>query len=838
MTGTDVGGAPVVDLHEVRRDMGGLVGGKAANLGEMAAAGERVPPGFCVTTAAYAAGEVPAEAVAEAYARMGGGPVAVRSSATAEDLPDASFAGQQDTYLGVEGADAVVDAVRRCWASLDNERATAYREANEIDRAGVRMAVVVQRMVDAATAGVMFTADPITGSRARTVVDAVRGLGTAVVDGSTEPDHYVLDGDEGPGGAGGCLTAGQLKELGAAGRRLQGLFGAPQDAEWAYDADGLLWLLQSRPITTLFPLPPQGLPDSPRIYMEAGHLQGMLRPFTPMGMSMIQEVWGGWCAAVGVRIDPHEPGGLIADIGRRFYMDITPFVRSRPMRKRLAQSLAVYGPGVRSALDRVLRDPRFAPRPGLPFSARTALALGTTLLPGALAGVGWSLARPDAGRAKALAATEELRRLKGPGEGLSAGEYLDWVRGPAFDTMLGGALNDVLGPVFAGIVAGTAPAALLKGVATQEETDTVLGGMPHNVTTEMDLALWRMAVRAREHRDLFARTPPGELAERHRRGELPDIGLDAFLDAYGHRTAAEIDIGVPRWRDDPAPVFGSIANYLRLDDPDQAPDRRFERAAAAAEAKLAELGARAVRARPVRGRLAVFLMRRSRSLTGMREYAKFAWLIPYAEMRRQLMRAGEDLAAAGVLETAEDIMFLELGEARAAARDRADRRDLVAQRRRTHLRELRRRSVPGLLLSDGTDVEATEPPPAATEGGFTGMPAAPGRAEGRARVVVDPVGAHVEPGEILVAPTTDPGWTPLFMTAAGLVSDTGSPIAHGPTVAREYGIPAVICIRDATTRIRTGDLLRIDGTAGTVQVVEEPEAERPGAEPAAPAAAD
>src|SRR5690606_4573036 len=319
MTGTDVGGAPVVDLHEVRRDMGGLVGGKAANLGEMAAAGERVPPGFCVTTAAYAAGEVPAEAVAEAYARMGGGPVAVRSSATAEDLPDASFAGQQDTYLGVEGADAVVDAVRRCWASLDNERATAYREANEIDRAGVRMAVVVQRMVDAATAGVMFTADPITGSRARTVVDAVRGLGTAVVDGSTEPDHYVLGGDEGPGGAGGCLTAGQLKELGAAGRRLQGRFGAPQDAEGAYDADGLLWPPQARPLPARLRLPPRAPPGSHRLYLEAGHLQGRLRPFPPMGMSMIQEVWGGWCAAVGVRIDPHEPGGLLAHIGRRFY---------------------------------------------------------------------------------------------------------------------------------------------------------------------------------------------------------------------------------------------------------------------------------------------------------------------------------------------------------------------------------------------------------------------------------------------------------------------------------------------------------------------------------------
>ncbi|RCW39625.1 pyruvate,water dikinase [Halopolyspora algeriensis] len=824
MTNAEADGSAVVDLHEIRRDMGGLVGGKAGNLGEMAAAGEQVPPGFCVTTAAYVAGEVPADAIVSAYERMGGGPVAVRSSATAEDLPDASFAGQQDTYLNIEGAEAVADAVRRCWDSLDNERAVAYRDANTIDRADVRMAVIVQRMVDADTAGVLFTADPVTGTRTRTVVDAVRGLGTAVVDGSTEPDHYALDEGAAPDDTEGCLTTAQLEELRSAGRRLQDLFDAPQDVEWARDADGVLWLLQARPITTLFPLPPQNLPDLPRLYLEAGHIQGMLRPFTPMGMAMMQEVWSRWCKTAGITVDPHDPDGLMAGIGGRLYIDISSFVRSKPMRRRLAAGLDVYGPRVQEAVTRMLRDPRFAPRPGLPFSVRTAFSLSVSLLPGFLAGIGWSLARPDSGRAKALSAVESLRRLQGPGDGAAARERLDWITGSAFDTMLGTAITEVIGPVFAGILAGTAPASLLKGIASKQETDIVLGGMPHNVTTEMNLALWRIAERARPHGALFTDTSPDELAERYRRGELPDVGIDAFLDNYGHRAAAEVDIGVPRWREDPSPVFGAVANYLRLQDPEQAPDRRFEQAAAAAETKLEELSARAVRARPVRGRVAAFLMRRSRSLTGMREYAKFAWLVPYAEMRRQLVLAGADLVAAGVLEASEDIMFLEPDEVRAAIRDHADRRALVAERRRLHAREVRRRSVPGALLTDGTDIEATAPT-AAPEDGFTGMPAAPGRAEGRARVVVDPAGAHVEPGEILVAPTTDPGWTPLFMTAAGLVSDTGSPIAHGPTVAREYGIPAVICVRDATTAIRTGDLLRIDGAAGTVEIVPDPDTE-------------
>lgn len=811
-------GATVIDLHEARRDLGDLVGGKAAHLGEMVAAGERVPPGFCVTTTAYAAGEVPAQAIASAYAGMGAGPVAVRSSATAEDLPESSFAGQQDTYLNIEGAEAVVDAVRRCWDSLDTERAIAYRTAHAIERTEVGMAVVVQRMVDADTAGVLFTADPVTGTRDRTVVDAVRGLGTAVVDGSTTPDHYALDADTALDATEGCLTTAQLGELRDAGHRLQELFDAPQDAEWAHDADGILWLLQSRPITTLFPLPPQNLPDLPRLYLEVGHIQGMVRPFTPMGMAMMQQVWSRWCKNVGVTVDPHDPDGFMVDIGRHLYVDISAFLRSTSMRRNLAAGLEVYGPRVQQAVTRMLHDPQFAPRPGLPFSARTAFSLAARLLPRFLIGLGWSLARPDAARAKARAAVRRLRRLQGPGHGATARERLDWITSGAFDTMLGTALMEVIGPVFAGILTGTAPASLLKGIASKQETDIVLGGMPHNVTTQMDLALWRIAERARTHGTLFTDTPPQQLVERYQRGQLPDVGIDAFLDDYGHRTAAEVDIGVPRWREDPSPVFGTIANYLRLQDPEQAPDRRFERAAAAAEAKLTELRARSVRARPIRGRIATLLMRRSRSLTGMREYAKFAWLVPYAEMRRQLKLAGADLVAAGVLDTAEDIMLLELDEACAAARDHEPRHALVTARRRTHAREMRRRSIPAALLTDGTDIEATMPI-AAPRSGFAGMPAAPGQAEGRARVVTDPVGAHVEPGEILVAPTTDPGWTPLFMTASGLVSDTGSPIAHGPTVAREYGIPAVICVPDATTAIRTGDLLHIDGTTGTVNIV-------------------
>ncbi|WP_449062331.1 PEP/pyruvate-binding domain-containing protein [Planomonospora algeriensis] len=805
----------LIQLSEIDSSMIDLVGGKAAGLGEMIKAGERVPDGFCLTVESYTSQDLPENELIGAYERLGGGRVAVRSSATAEDLPDASFAGQQDTYLDVEGAGPLIDAVRRCWDSLHTERAVAYRAALGIDEAA--MAVVIQRMIDPVAAGVLFTANPITGCRTEMVVDAAPGLGTAIVEGTVVPDHYVLghrapaapDGD-------GCLDGEQLEELREAGRRLQESFGSPQDIEWAIDADGTLWLLQSRPITTLFPAPPDT--DDLRLYLEFGHIQGMLRPTTPMGVSLLKTVSGMWFKGVGATADPRDPLPRLVPIGGRLYFDLTDFVRNKTTRNGLRTSLEVYGPRVQGAVERMLDDPRFAPRRGLPFRPGSAVKMMARLAPGAAFGLLRSLARPDAARARAYRAVEEIRRQTPPGEPATSAERLRWVIEDSHRAVMSPDMMGIVWPLMAGILAGTVPSGLLKGIATAEELDIVLGGMPYNVTTEMDLALWQVAVSAREHRDLFLTTPPEELAARYRAGELPDIGMAGFLDRYGMRAAAEIDVGVARWEEDPAPLFATIANYLRVDDPGQAPDLRFRQAAERAEKMIETLSRRTRRRRPVRGRFATFFMRRSRKLTGLREIGKFAWLSPLQAARRQLLLIGADLVSRGLLERAGDIMFLDLSEVRAAIHDGADHRALVAARRAEYERELRRPAVPGALLSDGTDVEALAPPGPVEDGVLTGMAGAAGRATGRARVIRDPAGARIEPGEILVAPTTDPGWTPLFLTAAGLVTETGSPMAHGPTVAREYGIPAVICVRNATREIRTGQLITIDGAAGTVRI--------------------
>lgn len=812
----------IIDLDHITPDHHDLVGGKAAGLGALLTAGENVPPGFCLTTAAHRSGTIPEGTVLGAYRRLGGGPVAVRSSATAEDLPDASFAGQQETVLNVESEQSLLEAIRQCWDSLDSERAVSYRAAQGLDD-DVAMAVVVQEMIDPTTAGVMFTANPLTGTRTDTVIDAVPGWGTGVVDGTMDTDHYVLPG-HGPVPEDqhhGCLSPGQLRELQQTGWRVQGALGSPQDIEFAYDGHGTLWLLQSRPITTLFPLPSGTDPErgDPRIYMEVGHMQGLRRPVTPMGMSVLRNTAGRWLQLMGV--DDAALGSLLVDIGGRMFIDLTGFVRSPRLRSVVPEMVQVYGPAVARGVQRVMDDPRYSPCPGQRMFSHTTMArLVLAVVPGSMVGALRALARPAAARRRAFALLEQGRRPS-PDETVDTADRIRSAAGLQDDTVTGPMLRS-LPPLWAALTAQGVAGGLLQGILQPGELNATLRGIPHNITTQMDLELWSVAQAAEPHRELLLGTEPDELADRYHRGVLPEFGLTAFLAAYGIRGSAEIDVGSPRWSDDPTPVFAALAGYLRVTDPAQAPPARFARAVVESETALHDLIARAQRTRPVRARLAGSLLRRSRELAGLRELPKFLWLTPLAEARRQLLTAGAELTAARVLNNAEDIMFLTLDEALAAADGGSgDLRAVVVGRRREHERETRRRQVPGLLLSDGTNPQSWPDDTASAYGPdvLVGQGAATGIATGPVRIVHHPSEARLQPGDILVAPTTDPGWTPLFLTLGGLITETGSPIAHGPTVAREYGIPAVICIPDATTRLTEGQTVTIDGAAGVVRML-------------------
>lgn len=816
-TGQQTGGTTtVIPLDQIDEQMLDLVGGKGLGLGRMIRRGEQVPPGFCVTTTAHRAGRVPRQEVLEAYRALGSGAVAVRSSATAEDLPDASFAGLQDTYLDIEGEDALLESIENCWDSLHSDRATAYRDALGWDDEP-RMAVVIQRMIHPRAAGVMFTANPLTGTRSEIVIDATAGLGDGIVDGSVEGDHYVL-GPEAPTGSHGVLSPPDLRALHGAGRRLEAAFAAPQDIEFAIDDDGT-WLLQSRAITTLFPLP-EPTDEGLHAYLEVGHMQGLLAPVTPLGMSAVLEIADWWGRMMGM--GPFMEA--LTSIGGRMFMDLTPMLRHPRMRDRIGAAMEVYGADVRHHVENLLEDPRFAPRREKLYDIGATLRGLASVVPRLALDTATAVVAPQRTLRRSREALETMYRRPVLAADRPATERIPAVRelvGP----VLGTAMTPLLAPLIVGLSARPIAEALLGDTVRPEELAAIGRGMPHNITTTMDLELWRVATRAQAHSDLFRGTPPPELARRYAAGELPDIGLEEFLQRYGYRSAQEIDLGVPRWVEDPEPVFAALAGYLRVTEPEGAPDARFARAAEQAEQTLEEVVARAATTRPLRARAARIALRRWRALAGLRELPKFVWVIPLLDCRRQLLLLGEELTEQRHLDEAEDIMFVTLSEAQEAAETGRDLRALARDRRAEHRREHRRTQVPRLLLSDGT-VPADVPDPSAPaleedEHHVAGRPAAAGRATGRVRVVTDPRTAAMEPGEILVAATTDPGWTPLFLTAAGLVTSTGTPLAHGPTVAREYGIPAVICLRDAPERLRTGQLITIDGTTGAVELHEE-----------------
>ncbi|MDX8029620.1 PEP/pyruvate-binding domain-containing protein [Lentzea sp. BCCO 10_0856] len=828
----------VLDFSAIDGSMLAIVGGKAANLGELTRAGLPVPQGFCVTTEAYravaAADELASttpenarrtlvetpvpqdirDAIVAEYRKLGDGrspglPVAVRSSATAEDLPFASFAGQQDTFLNVVGEDAVVDAVRRCWASLWTDRAVSYRQTNGIDHTTTYLAVVVQRMVQSEVSGVMFTANPVTGTRDQIVIDASPGLGEAVVSGAVNPDHFVVDGSEIvekrlgdkkfvirslPGGGTEhvevgenvepCLTDGQIHALAVLGRKVQRHYGSPQDTEWAIDTDGEPHLTQARPITTLFPLPDN--PDGgAHVYFCFSLAQGLERPITPMGRAAFREISK---SAFEIVIGDPKSKSYVEN-GERIFFDATKVLQSRVGREFVTRLLGVMEARSSEVLRGLFDDPRFAirnssPTPALKRVLRLARRFRVPV-------VAWkALANPEKAVRNALLMEHDILEKSAA---LPIEQALQQCVVPVLPRLAPTALIGFAMLGLAGKVVKVKPG----------ELQTVLRGLPNNITTEMDMAMWDLAQEIR--RDPVA-------LRQFQDGERP-AAVDVFLAKWGHRAVAEIDLGLPRWSDDPAYVIGVVRNFLRLENENAAPDKVFARGAAEAEAMIETLAKRAWG----RGWFVRFALRRTRLLAGLREYPKYLVITLFGALRKRIADHGADLVSQGRLAQADDVYFLNFEEMRSTE---GDLRAVVAQRREVYDREMRRRHIPRVLLSDGTEPEAVHHG-AAVEGDLVGTPASAGTITGIARVVMDPVGAHLEPGEILVAPSTDPGWTPLFLTAGGLVMEMGGANSHGAVVAREYGIPAVVGVREAVTRIKTGERITVDGSTGAVTTLDD-----------------
>jgi pyruvate,water dikinase len=872
-------------------------GGKGANLAALARAGFAVPPGFVLTTDAYraflaanglaswvvataeaadarrpdeleaasdairerfAAGTLPpdvASALEGAYDGLDRLAVAVRSSATAEDLPGLSFAGQQDTLLNVRGHEALINAVVRCWSSLWTARAIGYRARNGIAPDAVALAVVVQAMVEAEASGVLFTANPLTGKRGEVVVDATFGLGEALVSGQVEPDHFVVDPDVGrivarrlgakalairsaPDGGTvivqeasaerQALPDDALLALAAEGRRIEALFGDPQDIEWAL-AGGALYIVQSRPITSLYPLP-EGLPAEPlQVLFSFGAVQGALDPFTPLGRDMIAGFFAGMGRRLGRNTTIETQGGLLA-AGERLFVNVTPLLRFPRGRHLLRTALPLVEPDTAGLIEEILDDPRLAPTGGGP-SPRT-LAAASGVLGTLLTTVAYNLVRPDAGRVRVRAFVEaEVERVRQRVDQARTLEARLALPEAFLASLPHAAVNYLLPAVMTGIGSLRALHSLAR--AWPEGARDVLEatrGLPYNVTTEMDLSLWATAQAIRVDQAssaAFAAKDAAALAEDYEAGALPPVAqraLAGFLARYGERGVGEIDFGRPRWRDDPTQLLQVLASYLRIEDPALAPDAVFARGAAAAEAALDRLAraARLSRGGWWRGPLVRWLGWRMRALAGLRETPKFFIVRGMGITREGLLAAGEELGRRGVLERADDVFFLRHAELAGAAAAGPELRERIAERRARFEAEARRTQVPRLLLSDGTTYYTAEMAEAGAGPVLAGSPVSPGAVEGPVRVVFDPRGVALDPGDILVCPGTDPAWTPLFLAAGGLVMEVGGLMTHGSVVAREYGIPAVVGVAQATTRLHTGERVRVDGSAGTVTILSEP----------------
>jgi pyruvate,water dikinase len=891
------------------------VGGKGANLARLARAGFFVPGGFLITTQAYndfvaanqldekiraalavaggddpdilqgistrirayfAAGIIPEDLVNElheAYAELarksqGLKAVAVRSSATAEDLPEMSFAGQQDTYLNILGPDNFLKAVVDCWSSLWTARAIGYRRRNAVPDSGAALAVVVQEMVESQAAGVMFTANPLSGLRLETVIDATLGLGEALVSGQVEPDHYVVNPLKGQilsktlgsktlsihgRPEGGIRVTKQMRgevqvlpdevilALARLGSQVEGLYGFPQDIEWAW-AENTLFLLQARPVTSLFPLP-EGLPPEPlKVFLSFAAVQGMLDPLTPLGCDALREAFAAGAGLFGVRVT-RETQSVLYTAGERLWVNFTPVLTNSTGRRIVPVVLSMVEPTVRQAVEQIKDDPRLQPaRRGTSFHAR--LQLARFLVPMA-SNILKNLASPQKRREDILEHGEyalkymKLRctEIKGDrwqklaqqadllpnfvAERFSS-TLLLFVSGVASGMISWNVLNMLAGDAAKGAPSSTSDE--LRDLVLQ-----VTRGMPYNPTTEMDLALWDMAKKIRRDPaawQVFQGSSAAKLSAGYLAKELPLVIMhmvSRFLKRYGGRGLGEIDLGRKRWAENPTYVFEMLTSYLKIDDDAHAPDAVFARGSASAQQAIAQLedAVRKTRRGWLKARLLRFFAGRARQLMGIRESPKFFVVRLFWLVRRELLITGAEFVEAGELNSPNDLLYLSLSELKAfAAHQAQDWRGLIDRRRQTYRRELLRKQIPRLLLSDGRAFYEGMSQPENTENIIQGSPVSPGAVEGRVRVVLDPRQAGLLRGEILVCPGTDPSWTPLFLSAAGLVMEVGGMMTHGAVVAREYGIPAIVGVDQATTRLKTGQVIRMNGSSGEIVVVE------------------
>jgi pyruvate,water dikinase len=858
----------VLSFEEIEQTQVAVVGGKGALLGELSRIeGIRVPAGFCVTTDAFERilaeapsidarlnrlprlkpddrdeiGALSAEirtalerivvpedvvsAIRRALARLGDqAAYAVRSSATAEDSPTASFAGQHDTFLNVVGSAAVLQHVSQCWASLFSERAVIYRLRNGLDHRNIQMAVVVQHMVFPQAAGILFTADPVTSNRKVASVEAGFGLGEALVSGLVNPDIYkVRDGEvvdkavttkrvaihasptsgtaeqaiEPERQQQPVLTDDQIVRLAQLGRRIEAYFGHPQDIEWC-QVDDAFQIVQSRPITTLFPIPAASDADN-HVYVSVGHQQMMTDAMKPLGLSFWQ-------------LTALRPMSVA---GGRLFVDVARDLSSLAGRTRLA-ALGRSDPLIGDALQTVLERGDFIPPvpddgPGGAPAATPTAPIETN--PAIVAELS------ERNQESIAILKRDIRTRSGPALLDFILEDIQELKRILFDPQ---GLQVIMAAMQS---SGWLNEHLQAWLGEKNAADTLTQSVPYNITSEMGLALLDVADVIRPHAAVVAFLQHVE--DDSFLDELPTLAggqeaqdaIQTYLDRYGMRCAGEIDITRPRWSERPTTLLPTLLGNIENFEPG-AGEARFEQGRQEALEKEEELlaGLRALPDGEQKAEETKWMIDRVRAFSGYREYPKYGMVSRYSIYKQALLEEAERLLKACVLREKEDIFYLTFQELHDVVRIHQVDDQLIRQRKDA-FESYRALTPPRVLTSDGEVITATYKRDDIPAGALLGLPVSAGTIEGRARVILDMAQADLQAGDILVTAYTDPSWTPLFLAIKGLVTEVGGLMTHGAVIAREYGLPAVVGVEQATGLIRDGQRIRVNGTDGYIEIL-------------------
>ncbi|MED3877977.1 phosphoenolpyruvate synthase [Priestia megaterium] len=865
----------VLSFQEIEETQLSLVGGKGLNLGALSKIqGIKVPEGFCVTAAGYQKAleqnetfqvllnqlsmlkaddldeigeisrkirqtilevDVPSDvvkAVIHYLSQLGEEHAyAVRSSATAEDLPHASFAGQHDTYLNIRGKEAILEHISKCWASLFTNRAVTYRIKNGFDHSQVHVSVIVQRMVFPQASGILFTADPITSNRNLLSIDAGFGLGEALVSGVVSADCYKIKEGEivdkkiaskkvaiyglKEGGTETkevhfdlqktqVLTDFQILQLERVGRQLEAYFDCPQDIEWCL-ADDTFYIVQSRPITTLYPIPEANDQEN-RVYVSVGHQQMMTDAMKPLGLSFFL-------------LTTNAP---MRTAGGRLFVDVTPMLASPDSRKMMLGAMGQHDPLMKDALTSIMERGDFIKLlPNDQSSGKSNKSVPPTKKPKAQIENDSTIVSDLI--KKNQASIEELKQTI---QTKSGSELVDFISEDI------GTLKKILFDPQSTAVFMTAMDAsswinekMETWLGEKNAADVLSQSVPNNITSEMGLALLDVADVIRPYPEVIHYLKHVKddnflenLVELEGGQETQDAIYD-YLSKYGMRCPGEIDITKTRWSEKPAAliplILGNIKNFEA-----NASKQKFEKGLQEALEKEQELLNRLKhlpdgeqKEKETKEKIDLL-----RNFIGYREYPKYGMVNRYFVYKQALLKEAEQLVKAGVIYELEDIYYLTFEELQEVVRTYKLNHQIISKRKEEY-KLYEKLTPPRVITSQGEIITGAYKRENLPSQAIVGLPVSSGVIEGRARVILNMENANLSDGDILVTSFTDPSWTPLFVGIKGLVTEVGGLMTHGAVIAREYGLPAVVGVENATRLIKDGQRIRVHGTEGYIEIL-------------------